>query len=240
MTTDKLFAWIEAQHGDRPWGNVLAAGTGDHSLRWLRALPTHGIVGVTVNTRVDAWLRPQDQIVTGDWTDPTLLAGRRFDVVIADYLLGAIDGFAPYFQDELFARLAPHVAGRLYVVGQEPWPTRDGQVAEVARVRDACILLAGHRTYREFPREWVVRQLERSGYTVEAQREFPIQWTPKDLLRQLGVARRKLPYFADATLVTAMDRHLATMEARATATSPFMYGCDYVIVASRSGSNPQV
>jgi 2-polyprenyl-6-methoxyphenol hydroxylase-like FAD-dependent oxidoreductase len=38
---------------------------------------------------------------------------------IADYLVGAIDGFSPYFQDRAFPRLARHLApgGRMYVIG---------------------------------------------------------------------------------------------------------------------------
>lgn len=45
-----------------------------------------------------------------------------FDVVIADYLVGSIDAFAPYFQDKIFERLKPHVGKRLYVTGAEPLP----------------------------------------------------------------------------------------------------------------------
>ena len=35
MAQDKLFGRIEAWHGDAPWGEVLDAGTGDHSLGWI-------------------------------------------------------------------------------------------------------------------------------------------------------------------------------------------------------------
>ena len=44
-----------------------------------------------------------------------MLAGETFDVVIADYLVGSIDGFAPYYQDQIYARLRPHVTKHLYV-----------------------------------------------------------------------------------------------------------------------------
>ncbi len=40
----------------------------------------------------------QDQIIVGNWKDPSFLKGQVYDVVLADYLLGSIDGFAPYFQ----------------------------------------------------------------------------------------------------------------------------------------------
>ena len=43
----------------------------------------------------------------GNWVDPNLLKGAQYDTVLADYLLGAIEGFAPYYQPYLFKRLRP-------------------------------------------------------------------------------------------------------------------------------------
>lgn len=37
-------------------------------------------------------------MVIGNWRDENFLKDRVFDTVLADYLVGAIDGFAPYFQ----------------------------------------------------------------------------------------------------------------------------------------------
>jgi hypothetical protein len=118
-----------------------------------------------------------------------------FNVILADYLIGAMDGFVPYQQDlilpQLFTLLAPR--GRLYVVGLQPLPdavsdslsdpnhdTTTGTdtetdmsllekqnhraaqnvICRVRQTRDACILLAGQRCYREYPMEWIVRQVE--------------------------------------------------------------------------------
>jgi hypothetical protein len=52
-----------------------------------------------------------------------------FATVVADYLVGAVDGFAPYTHDIVLARVAAHVArgaqsGRLYLTGMEPYPER--------------------------------------------------------------------------------------------------------------------
>jgi len=33
-------------------------------------------------------------------------------------------------------------------------------MVETTRLRDACILLAGHRAYREYPMTWTERMLE--------------------------------------------------------------------------------
>ena len=127
---DRLFDTIERWQGVRPWGRMLDAGTGAHSLRWIRGLETTGWTAVTGdqarerNLRRDLGtaMRPTDAVVTGNWSDELFLSEQRFETVLADYLLGALDGFAPYHQDQLFSRLRRHVSGRLYVVGLEPYP----------------------------------------------------------------------------------------------------------------------
>ena len=79
---------------------------------------------------------------------------------MADYLIGAVDGFAPYTQDLVLERLRNYLApgGRLYIVGMEPIPEHAmgpaEVITEVRRARDACIQLAGHRPYREYPLAW--------------------------------------------------------------------------------------
>ncbi len=123
--------------------------------------------------------RPADRLVVGNWTDPSLLAGEVFDTVLVDYVVGALDGFAPYFQDSFFARLRPHCRGRVYVVGLEPYAPASDEggaiVWEIARLRDACILLAGDRCYREYPRAWVKERMGAAGFEVTSDQAFPIQ-----------------------------------------------------------------
>ena len=151
---DALFSTLQRFQGAAPWGSVLDAGTGDHSLRWLLSCNPRRLDASTgaaarqrsMAARFAPELRPQDRLIAGNWTDPLLLHGEVYDQVLADYLLGAIDGFAPYFQDRLFARLRPHVGQRLYVVGLAPYPEPGddpgGQLIwEIARLRDAAILL---------------------------------------------------------------------------------------------------
>ncbi|CAN0558261.1 unnamed protein product, partial [Ectocarpus sp. 8 AP-2014] len=43
-------------------------------------------------------VKTPDEIVVGNWRDEKFLEGQVFDTVLADYLVGAIDGFAPYYQ----------------------------------------------------------------------------------------------------------------------------------------------
>ena len=156
---DALFAEIVRLQGNTPWGSVLDAGTGRHSLSFVKSLPT--IRWTAVTARPDPALnveRPDDRIVVGNWTDTTLLSGESFDTALVDYVVGALDGFAPHFQDAFFTRLRPHCRGRIYVIGLEPYGIAHDEggaiVWEIARLRDACILLAGDRCYREYPRAW--------------------------------------------------------------------------------------
>src|SRR5687768_13831685 len=90
-----LFSYIEELQGDAPYGRVLDAGTGPRSIRWLSGLATDSITAVAgdrlmerqVEKLASDWKRPQDGLVVGNWADPELLAGERFDTVLADYLL---------------------------------------------------------------------------------------------------------------------------------------------------------
>lgn len=227
---DVLFDTLAAWHGGRPWGRVLDAGTGDKSLEWILSLGTSRWTAVTgeperaqaLQARVQPRMRPGDEVLAGNWTDPQLLDGQRYDVVLADYLLGAIDGHAPYFQDQLFGRLRPHVGGVLYAIGQSPMPDipqGDGQrlILEAVRLRDACILLAGDRCYREYPLPWVERHLQSAGYVITARRELPMILSAAWVERQLAVGRRKLPRFQDPGVAREVGRHLDALTARARA-----------------------
>jgi len=248
---DQLFATVERMQGDQPWGSVLDAGTGSHSLGWLTRLTTARWTAVTGDARRERRLREElketirgsDRILSGNWTDPALLHGEVYDVVLADYLLGAIDGFAPYFQDQLFERLRPVVGGRLYVIGQSPYPPAADEgsrlIWEIARLRDACILLAGHRCYREYPMVWVVRALERSGFVVQEATPMPILYGARFVNGQLDVCLRKLPLFRDPSLVESMRAHIEDLRARALehiATHKHIrFGEDYVVAAEPAG-----
>ena len=225
-TTDRLFASVERLQGTTPWGRVLDAGTGEHSLRWLSERPTEALAAVTASEsmarglREKVPLRPQDRLLIGNWTDPTLLAGETFDTVLADYLLGAVDGFAPYFQDQLFPRLRPLVRHRLVTIGLAPYPDvaedeGGALILELARLRDACILLAKHRCYREYPLDWTCRHLERAGFTVEDAWSTPIVYRERFITGQLRVCESKLGYLNDKALIAALRGQIESLRGRA-------------------------
>lgn len=237
---DRLFASLERYRGDRPWGTVLDAGTGEHSLRWLSTLGPESVTALTGSAarqrKLETQVRPVDEVVLGNWSDPALFHGRSWDVVLCDYLLGALDGFAPYFQDRLFQRLRPHVSGELMIVGMEPLPdqadTEAGRTAlEIDRLRDACIKLAGHRCYREFPREWVLRHLD--GFDVVESWSMPIIYRERWVNGQLDVCVRKLAYLRDEELRGTLAAHIEALRERALpmAKQGIEVGEDYVVIA---------
>ena len=246
--SDKLFSQIADWQGGQPWASFLDAGTGSHSLSWIASLKTERWTAVTgsqqrcceLSQDFGGHMRPTDHIVVGNWADPGFLKGQKFETVLADYLLGALDGFAPYFQDQLFARLKNQVAGTLYVVGLEPWLEKPDSVGgrlivNIGRLHDACLLLAERRCYREYPREWALRSLDAAGFDVEASAALPILYGPKYIRNQLAVARRQLPLFKDAALASAMGDFMESLEQQALALiardGQIRFGSDYVIKA---------
>ncbi len=247
MTTDELFRAIHEHHGDGEWGAVLDAGTGAHSLTWVSALPARSWKAVTADPAQAAALRKafcaaggHGAVESGSWEDPELLSGEVFDVVLADYLLGAMDHCSPYFQDQIFTRLRPCVGGVLYVVGLEPFgrfPDSPGRelLAQIVAARDAAFTIAGERPYREYPKEWVERQLLGAGYEIELSQTFKNVYRDEFVRTQLNVAAAQLQYVPSSALRMALHSHLEGLGERA-ASNPELqdgvrWGTDYVIAA---------
>lgn len=242
-----LFRYIEELHGNRPWGAVLDAGTGTNSIRWVSSLPTErwtavtGAMGHAVQVRdaVEARRRPQDRLIVANWADPELLQGDVHDTVLADYLLGAVEGFAPYFQPQLFARLRPLTGKRLYVIGLEPYVNADATtpagkiVQEIGRFRDACLLLAGEIPYREYPAHWAADHLEQSGFAVIAARHFPIRYKERFVNSQIDMCKPRLAKLEDRLLAEALLARGETLRQKAlamvAADDGLRHGHDYVI-----------
>jgi hypothetical protein len=113
--SDILFGTIETFHGARPWGRFLDAGTGVHSIKWVQTLSTTGWTAITADNAmrnsmlndasVSRNLRPQDQLLVGNWMNDKFIESLgKFDTILADYLIGAVDGFSPYEQDVIVSR----------------------------------------------------------------------------------------------------------------------------------------
>ena len=231
MSQASQFSFIEELHGGAPYGRVLDAGTGLRSLRWIIGLETERWTAVT-GTRgmaarakrvVGEQMRPGDRIEVGNWAHPDFLAGEDYDVVLADHLLGAIEGFAPYFQTSLFARLRALTARRLYVTGMEPYVVeRPGDEAgkliwEIGRYRDACVILTGQKPYREYPMEWVLPELKRSGFATLEARRMAVGYQAYFVNSQIEVPRAGLERLADQAVARALIAHGEALRARALA-----------------------
>ncbi|HEY9254826.1 MAG TPA: class I SAM-dependent methyltransferase [Stenotrophomonas sp.] len=185
--------------------------------------------------------RCQDRLVHGNWMDPDLLAGERYDTVLADYLLGAIEGYAPYWQDQLFARLRPLVGGRLYVIGLNPYVHGRPEdpagrlVNDIARLRDACFLLAGDQPYREYPLEWTLRQLERANLRVVDAEVMAISYRERFVHSQLDMCTQAITRLDSRGLAVRLQEEIAELRQRALAyiarEGGLRHGHDYLIVA---------
>jgi hypothetical protein len=266
---DKLFGCIERNQrsstlSSTSFGTFLDAGTGSHSLRWMAsllhpsaktALSIDEFTAVTADEGMrqnvlkeakSLEIDSKGSIVIGNWAErgkDELCKGQTFDTILCDYLVGAMDGFSPYYQDEIFPQLVEHLnpGGRIYVVGLNPVPDEaEGDaniICKATKVRDACILLAGHRCYREYPLEWIERHLERSGLEVVATSQFPILYSHNAIVRQLNVARSKLKLFPNQKLAKEMGETINFLEQeslKATSKAPagrIKLGFDYVVTA---------
>lgn len=248
-----LFRHVEQLQGDAEWGGFLDAGSGVNSALWSTALPTQRWVGVTgsasharqITEKAGARMRAQDRLLVGNWVDAEFLRGEVFDTVLADYLLGAVEGFAPYFQSQLFARLAPHVGHRLYVIGLEPYivgdaPTEAARIVRaIGRLRDAVLLLADESPYREFPAAWVMDSLRAAGFSITHARHFSNRYREKWVHSQLDMTLRRLPKLADKALAGALRDQVETLRARGIdlcrKENGLRHGADYVIACTPPG-----
>lgn len=246
----RLFQHIQNEQGDTPWGRFLDAGTGLHSIKWVAQLETESWTAVTgapqdekaIRAATQGTRRPQDQIVLGNWAKADLLKGEIYDTVLADYLLGAVEGFAPYFQPYLFARLRPVTGKALYITSPEPYVPADKPttaagrlVWQIGRFRDACLLLSGELPYREYPSAWVLDQLKRSGFKPRSIKHFETRHKARFVNTQIGLSLGALRRVSDPNVVAALSAQGDALRTEALAMidaeGGLAHGQDYVIAA---------
>ncbi len=244
-----LYSHIEKIHGSCPWGTMLDAGSGVNSLTWVSRLPSTSWTAVTASVRhyqqiyksLQPRMREQDQLLVGNWEESDFLSKNCYDTVVADYLLGAVDGFAPYFQENMVRRLKQLTKRNLYIVGLEPYvlakPNKDaGKIIwELGRLRDACLLLAGDHPYREYPAHWVLSQLKNAGFEVKTCDHFPIYYGERFINSQCDMCLFALPYIQNRDLAGELKNHIAKLRHFALswvkANGRLCHGADYVIAA---------
>ena len=246
----RLLRYIQQLQGDHPWGTFLDAGTGVQSMRWISSLNTERWTAVSASPRhaervsdsIKQAQRPNDRIIVGNWVDANLLKDEIYDTVLADYLLGAVEGFSPYYQPYLFKRLRPLTRKMLYVKGLEPYvPTirpQDiaGQILwEIGRFRDACLLHGNGLPYREYPVGWVVDNLRMSGFEVLEVKHFDIGHKKLFVNAQIDICAPIIEKLADRDLVKALKARGETLRTKAldiiNSEGALCAGRNYVIAA---------
>jgi hypothetical protein len=254
---DALFGSIEQQHGDRQFGNVLDAGTGMHSLRWIATLSDKGMtqfsaitadktMQTNVQNEADALeVSHLGNILIGNWFgDSPLQLNEQYDTILADYLIGAMDGFSPHQQDLMIPKLVNYLkpGGRLYIVGLQPVPDSAPDeaniICKVRQVRDACILLGGHRCYREYPVDWIQRQIESNPQLdLLTTTTFPILYKHATIINQINVGRSKFSHFPTPELANEMKKVLDDLEQQSLEATQrvgrIRLGFDYIVTAER-------
>ena len=246
-TEDPIFQAVRELHGSLPWGHVLDAGTGHTSLSWVVTLESEAWTAVTGETTrarsLDALVRSrqraQDRILIGNWREAAFLEGETFDVVLADYLLGAVERYAPYFQYEMLQRLYRLTRKRLYLVGLEPYraPRDAGEqaVCDIAHLRDALHLHNGERYHREFPLEWTRQRLQEVGFRILDERRFPVRYGARFIDAELGLCRQLLQRLPEGKLRQGLQARLVQVEQEALQAlgklGALSGGSDYLIAA---------
>lgn len=139
--------------------------------------------------------------------------------------------------------------GRMYMIGLQPLSessapadaseaeTRAGALLqEMARTRDACILLAGRRCYREFPLRWYQHQLRVAGLDELDSVKMANIYGRDTVQRQTKVARNQLVLFRDQALARALEAEIDSLDERVAecvGDGKVRFGFDFVIAAAR-------
>ena len=107
-------------------------------------------------------------------------------------------------------------------------------------MRDACILLANERPYREYPYEWINRALTRmDNITIKRRKMYPLRQTYKMLVKQIDVGRSKLQHFQSSKLKEEMANVLDDLDKQSLELTKkykdgkFRSGFNYVFVVEK-------
>jgi len=252
---DQVYTWLSAallHEGVRSWGEVLDAGTGISSICWI---VRHQLTRVDAVTAASSGSFSQQtvqraarganvRVLLANWKDDSLLAGRTYDVVVADYLIGAVEMFWRYAQDAMLSRLLKLIkpGGHLLFIGLEPYDqifSPMHTVSQLEALGDAAALLGGSPSYREMPQAWVERQLAQApGIKILSSRQFPSTLGPSYARSQLAFASQQSAVLSDTKLRAAFLGRVAAMQAETTHFSA--RGRNYAIVARRDNISENV
>ena len=260
---DQIYHWLsntllDHQQEKSSWGDVLDAGAGFNSMCWLMRQDYDSITEVTATTKGrygskglrEAVSEYSDRvrIVLGNWQNNNFFPSeKKFDVVVADYLLGATELHWAYGADTMMDHLLHFVkpGGYLLIVGLEPYETildrnlpQDQLVLEIEAIGDAAALLAGESTYRELPEHWVNQQVTRTKglYNIVASKQFEMKLTVTSMRSQIGYAKRTLKKIKNEKLQTAYLERVRELEEelKKSWTTNHQRGRNYAMVIQRN------
>ena len=172
------------------------------------------------------------------------MKGRTFDVVVADYLLGAVELHWAHGADGMMDRLveAVKVGGYLLISGLEPYEMvldrgndDDRLVLDIEAIGESAAFVAGESTYREIPETWVLRQIGRLGkFRVVDSQQFDMRLTVRSLMKQISYAKDMARKIRDADLRKGYLTRVATLERELKSSGgEFWGGRNYAIVVQR-------
>lgn len=253
QANDEIYGWLQATVPGQ-WGDVIDAGTGPSSLTWLAGCPVSTLTAVTANetaahnvrTLVGRFLDPSlDKVVAGHWQDPEFMKDATYDVVVADWLLGSVDYFAPHYQVALMRRLYKLVrpGGWLLFTGKEPDDLKaNGTVPDIMldidNLRDAATVLTRHFAYREIPQWWIQDELKTNGFSIHEEKVAPMPLQREYVSGQLDWAASQVSKIQDQGLRTAFEKRVADLRQRVDTASGldgegYVFGQVYALVAQR-------
>ena len=247
---DTLFQRIEIWY-NKPFGSVLDTRTEEHSLQRLLSTQTQSITAIKgdpyrkkgLEFSYKEKLRTEDRILHGNWKHDDLLNRECFDIVVAGYLLGAIDGFAPYFKMELFGRLKRYMKDKIYIIGLEPYlnlvnSKGDLLMLGLSRLGDACIILSKHRSCREYLMKWMKQNLQYHSLQITQQQKLPIFYDRQFVHDSLQFCREGVIFLPLSLLKRSLFEEIANVKTKLYSLlkiySFISFGFDYVIEAKHA------
>ena len=190
-------------------------------------------------------------------TEHPVYTAQKFDTVLAEYLLGALEHFAAFNEQKMMDLLVSSVKddGLLLFCGRkpfdypgpEPYKTEYNKamqlVLDVERVRDAAMLLSHQREYREFPAWWVREALLQRGLEIVRQESFTGRVNIDYVKQQLDWARREARKVPAKSLSASLLEHIKGLQAAADAEAGLnkkdgvSFGGSYCIVARKPANS---
>eukprot|EP01043_Picozoa_sp_COSAG02_P026291 COSAG02_NODE_1510_length_12225_cov_3.918770_7_plen_356_part_00 len=193
-------------------------------------------------------------------TQHPMYTARKFDIVLAEYLLGALEHFAAFNEQKMMDLIASsvRVGGLLLFCGRTPfdypgpeayknYSRAEQLVLDTERIRDAAMLLSQQREYREFPAWWVAGALKQRGLEIMKQKAFVNKVGIDYVTTQLEWAMREAKKVSAPSFKRDLLKHIESLQVNANAqveliSTGIAFGGSYCFIARNppNASTPQL